>query len=299
MEILGSLQLDNYVIFILLINIGIAVGLLASIRIIAGIIANVNATDELAKRDNPAFGISLAGVLLGLAIMLTGVTSGSSSDTIYGEVIAVAGYGLLGLLLMSLTRYIFDAISMPYLSVRDEILKGNIAAGILDAGNVVATAIIIRAVMVWVDTTSVEGMEIVLAAYVISQLILTVVTFLRVQRYRLMHHGKSIQSAFQEGNAARSLSFSGYRIGVAFAITAATGLFPYEGVEIVSMVVKWTVYSIVLMIIMSLLSWMAEKLILLRIDAKDEIDNQQNIAIGVIEGTIYISVGMLLAGLIA
>jgi uncharacterized membrane protein YjfL (UPF0719 family) len=297
MDFFSSLQMDRYIYLILLVNISIAVGLFACLRIIAGVIANVNATDELAKRDNPAFGISLAGVLLGLAIMMTGAVSGSSHETLYGEIISVTGYGLLGVLLMSLTRFIFDKISMPQLSIGTEILKGNIAAAIVDAGNVLATAIIIRAVMIWVDTSSVEGMELVLAGYVVSQLILTLATFIRVKSYKNAQNGNSIQRAFQEGNAARSLSFSGYRIGIAFAITAASGMFPYEG-TIVLMIEKWTVFALALMLIMSLLSWIANKLILLKIDVADEIDNQNNIAIGIIEGVTYVAVGMVLAGLL-
>ena len=152
MVLFQSLNIDSFYAGVLLINLAVAVVILVGVKFMSAIISNVNATHELSEKDNHAFGVSIAGVALAVTIMMTGVMSGDASESFQTEMLLVAGYGVLGIILMSLTRFIFDKVSMPRFSVKAEIEKGNMAAAILDAGNVIATAIIIRAVMMWVES---------------------------------------------------------------------------------------------------------------------------------------------------
>ncbi|MBT5230000.1 MAG: DUF350 domain-containing protein, partial [Methylococcales bacterium] len=46
--------------------------LFISLRLLKGFIANVSTSDEIAEKDNAAFGVSFAGGITALAIMLTG-----------------------------------------------------------------------------------------------------------------------------------------------------------------------------------------------------------------------------------
>ncbi|MDG1847813.1 MAG: hypothetical protein P8J35_04190, partial [Candidatus Marinimicrobia bacterium] len=56
----------------LAIDISIAILLLGAMRFISGLSAKVNSTEELAQKDNFAFGISVAGSVAALGIVLTG-----------------------------------------------------------------------------------------------------------------------------------------------------------------------------------------------------------------------------------
>lgn len=296
MDIQQLIEIDSYQALILAIDLAVAMVLLVGIKFISGVISGVNATDELAEKDNPAFGISVAGVGFGVTIMLTGVMAGEASADLVSELVLVAGYGALGIVLMSVTRFIFDRISMPGFSVSASIKEGNIAAAILDAGNVIATAIIIRSIMVWLDADTFVGVAMVIGGYLISQLILSIASLYRLKLFS-KRHGKSMQEAFEGGNVAAAWRFTGFRIGVALAITATSGLVPYKSEGLAVVAITWIVVALSMMAVLSILSFVMEKVVLAKIDTRDEVDVQANIAIGVIQCAFTVGVGILLAAL--
>lgn len=296
MEIFEALSLSPHYSAILLINLAIAFALLVALKFISGAISGVNALHELSEKDNPAFGISIAGVAVAITIMMTGVMTGEASAQFSTEVMLVTGYGVLGLILMTLTRFIFDRVSMPGFSVKDEILKGNMAAGIVDAGNVIATAIIIRAAMVWIEDTTIYHAAFVVGAYILSQAILSLASLYRLHIFK-KRNDKSLQDSIQGGNIALAWRFTGYRLGIAFAITAASGMVPYTLETPVFTAGLWVGVSIVMMVLVSVLVVLADLVILRKIDVNEEVDKQRNIAIGAIQCAITISVGLIIAAL--
>lgn len=283
---------------ILLLNIAITIGLFTSLRLFSGTLDHINASDELLKKDNPAFGISLAGVVLGAAIIISGAIFGNPINDMADSAIAVGLYGVIGIVLMALTRIIFDKIALSHISIRDEIVKGNIAAGIIDAGNIIATAIIIRAVMTWITTNTLDGILALLIGYIIGQAILTLTTYLRSRIHKAQNNGQSFQEACKGGNTALALRFAGRKIGTAFAITAASHLMVYEVRDIHALLAVWTVVCIVMIAVLTVLSYLADRIILFKINIKHEVIEQQNPAIGIIQAVIYISLGFLLSELV-
>ncbi|MFT6072591.1 MAG: uncharacterized membrane protein YjfL (UPF0719 family) [Alphaproteobacteria bacterium] len=299
MELLNSLNIDAHYAIILLINLAIAFGLLTAVKFISGVISNVNAINELAEKDNTAFGVSVACVALAVTIIMTGVMSGEASYSILLEAMNVFGYGALGLVLMIVTRAIFDRISMPNFSVKNEILKGNIAAAIVDGGNVIATAIIIRAALIWIEHNTIYDGLLVLGAYCLSQIILTIASKYRIYMYKSQQNGETLQCAIQNGNKALAWRFSGYRIGIALAISAASGIVPYDLNAPISMAFMWVAVSFVMMIFMLMMVFIADKIILHKINLNQEINDQQNSAVGIIQAAIIISTGLIIATLTA
>lgn len=286
---------NNIVLFV---NLVIAIGLFTSLRLFSGTVSHINASDELIKKNNPAFGISLAGMAFAITIILSGTIYGDPLQTVQDSAIAIGIYGVVGILLMALTRLIFDKIAFPNISIRDEIINGNIAAGIIDAGNVVATALIIRAVMVWIPTNTLEGIIALCIGYVISQLILTIVTFIHIQLFHFKYKHHSLQQIFKDGNTALALRFTGFRVGMAFAITAASQLMIYELNDVLDLLLGWSLVSVVTIIVLSMLAFIADRVILFRINTVGEVIAEKNIALGALQGVIYISLGLLLSELI-
>ena len=143
MDELGFIHWDRASNITLILDFILAIIIFASLRFFLGLISHVNTTRELAIRDNQAFGISLAGGVFSVAIVLAGAIYGEPVYTLIDSVIAVGVYGIMGIILMGVTRLIFDRIALPKVSIADEILKGNVAAAVLDAGNMIANAIII------------------------------------------------------------------------------------------------------------------------------------------------------------
>ncbi|MCH2548371.1 MAG: DUF350 domain-containing protein [Alphaproteobacteria bacterium] len=285
----------------MLLCLAIIIALFASLRFFSGAISHVDASYELSQKDNGAFGISLAGVVFGVTLVLSGVIPNSWTMDLFEVGIAVAVYGIVGIALMVLTRVIFDRIALPRISMRDEIVKGNSAAAIIDAGNVIAAALVVRAVMVWTptDTTSIASVVDLLKLYAVSQVLLTVIAMVHVRLFTM--HGvddRTLQDEIHGGNTALALRLSGRRIGIAFAITAASNIMVYELFSVNSLLLEWVMVSLLFVIGLTILSWLATRFILFGMDVNDEVINQRNIALGAVQGTVYIALGMLVTSLV-
>ncbi len=288
---------DHYYNIIVLTNLLIVVALFASLRLFSGMISHISARRELLEKDNPAFGISLAGAALGITIMVSGLIYGHYGQARIESISMVAVLGAVGILLMALTRLIFDKITMREISLRDEIVKGNIAVAIADAGNVLAAAIIIRAVMIWSSVFSVESFLTLFSGYAISQILLTVLTLLSMAAFARLNKGHRVQDHLSQGNIALALRFSGQKIGMAFAIAAAAHVVVYEVYDLATIAVAWVCVSLVAVAVWAVLAQIAERLILFRINGKKEVLEQRNIALGIFHAAIFIAIGMMIFSL--
>lgn len=299
MNISDLIYWDNSYNNILLGNLAIAIAIFASLRFVSGVISHVNPTKELLEKDNPAFGISIAAVVFSVSIVLSGAIYGDPIYALEDSIIAVGLYGVIGLAMLMVARVIFDKIAFSDISLKDEIVKGNVAVATIDAGNLIATAIIIRTMMVWVEANTLEGVITVLAGFVISQLLLTLTTIIRCKDVNKKNGGNPISEEFVKGNIALAFRFSGRKIGTAFAISAASNVLVFESYDMNLLLPTWAVVSVVMIAILTLLSFVANKVMFPHVNADDEVFNKQNTALGVIQAVTYISLGLLLAELMA
>lgn len=282
-----------------LVDFIIAVALLSGMRVLAGLVANVSAKHELAENDNKAFGVSLAGAMVAVSIMLMGVVSGDAGYSLLNEALMVSLFGVVGIALMWLTRIVFDRVSFPSLSIHEQIMKGNMSASIIDACNMIATAIIIKAAMSWVDGGIVMAIIAVVASFIASQVIMALATLYRVKVYAKRHDGEQLHTAIENDNMALALRFSAYRIGIAIAVSAAFTAVEYEPDAFMTVFMLWFAVALVLFVLLTLVAIVIRHGVLHRVDIREEVGKQSNIAIGVIEGSIYIVVGLLMSGLIS
>ncbi|MFT5211292.1 MAG: uncharacterized membrane protein YjfL (UPF0719 family) [Flavobacterium sp.] len=290
-------SVDIYIYQILLIDLTIAVIMIAGLRFIMGLVANVNSAEELASRDNVAFGIAMAGGIVSLALMLTGAVSGEPGSTYLDEVISVLSYGVLGLILIKVGRYFQDKLLFTEIEIQSEIKAGNLAAALVDAANTIATGLVLRAVMLWVESDTLDGILVVLAAFVLTQLLLALVTKYRLVVYSKRHSGESLQQALKSGQVALSVRFFGHLIGVALALTAASGVVSYNPDGLLAALVLWSAITIFFAIMVSLLAIVARNVILMGIDVVEEVNKQNNIGVAAIEASIYIAIGLFFTAL--
>jgi uncharacterized membrane protein YjfL (UPF0719 family) len=300
MEQLSSLvMLQDASIGYYAIDFVIVLAFLAALRLLAGSISNVSLTDILSKQDNFAAGITLAGAVVAVAILMMGVVAGEAGRTYVNEITLMAGYGVLAMLLMWLTRKIFDRISLSGISIHEEIMRGNVAAGIVDVGNMIATAIMVRAAMSWVDGATFLGLAIVVVAYVVSQVILTIATLYRKLVFERRHGSRrDLTGEIGSGNTALAVRFAGYRLGVGLAVTATSGLVIYDSDALVLSVVAWSLVAVVLFLGQTAVSIVLRHIMLPGINIGEEVGEQGNVAIGAMEAAIYIGVGFTFVGLL-
>ena len=290
-QALGMLILDFVIVFAVLL----------CARVLYGLVAGIDVTEEMAGKNNHAVGISLAGATAGIGIMLSGVVTGTFSSTLGTEALSMVVYAAVGLVLMWLTRLIFDKVSLPSFSVKDEIARGNNAVAIVDAGNMVATAVMVRAVMNWSEGTLSSGLMAVAVGYVATQIILTLTTVYRVKLFRMRNReGAGFQDVVRAGNMAVAMRFVGFQVGVALAVTAASGVAVFQaGSDPIVQGLTWGGVSVVMAVILAVLALVAERSVFAKINVTEEVDRQQNIGVALMEVGVYVAIGLILTNLLA
>ncbi|WP_111978248.1 DUF350 domain-containing protein [Algibacillus agarilyticus] len=284
---------------LLAIDLVIAVLLLTAVRYLAGLWMGVNTRDELSQKDNYAFGISMAGSVAGVGIVLTGAITGETANSYITEAVGVLSYGVLGIALIKLGRFLHDKIALNEFDKNTQIKQENMAVAIVDAAATIATAIVIRAVLLWVEGLNMYTVIAVISGFVVAQALLVVVTRLRENLYAKYNQGDSLQEALKGGQVALALRHAGHLISTALAVKAASYFLVYEPTAIVTNLIGWFVISIAMALIMFLISRVAKAVLLMGINTAEEIDQQDNIGLAAIEMAVMISIALLLGALMA
>lgn len=291
--------LNQELLIFLAIDVSIAIVLLGAMRFISGITAKVNSTDELAKEDNFAFGISVAGSVAALGIVLTGAITGEAAPSYLMEAVGMTVYGLLGLILIKVGRVIHDKLALNQLNKNELIKERNITVGIVDAAGAIATAIIVRAVLLWVDGLTIDTVIAIVSGFVVSQAMLVFVTRLKESQYSKNNQEDSMQEAFANGQIALAIRYTGQVISTALAVTAASHFLIYSPETLVFNLLGWFVFSVVMTILVSLLTTLAKRIVLWGINLVEEVDQQHNIGVASIEMATSISIALILSALMA
>lgn len=283
----------------LAIDITIAIMLLGAMRFLLGLTSQVNSTEELAQKDNFAFGVSVAGSVLALGIVLTGAISGENAPSYTMEIIGMLAYGTYGLVLIKVGRIIQDKVALQHLNKTELIKEKNLTIGIIDAAGAIATAIIIRAVLLWVDGLDVSTFIAITSGFVVAQAVLVLVTRIREKKYAKNNQEDSLQQALSEGHLALAIRYSGQVISTALAVTAASHFLVYSPDTLVVNLLGWLVFGLIMTILVTLLTSIAKRIVLWGINLVEEVDQQHNIGVASIEMATSISIALILTALMA
>jgi len=298
-KLLDVISFDPQLLSYLALDIVIAIALLGTMRFVSGLSAKVNTTEELAEHDNFAFGISLAGSILALGIVLTGAITGEAAASLTDEAIGMLAYGIFGLILIKVGRVIHDHFALNKLDKTTLIKSQNVSVGIVDAAGAIATAIVIRAVLLWVDGLNINTFIAITSGFVISQAMLVIVTRIRERAFAKNNQGKCLQTAFSEGQQALAIRYSGQLISTALAVTAASHFFSYNPETLVETLFLWLIFGIVMTFLVSVLTAVAKRIVLWGINLVEEVDEQHNIGVASIEMATSISIALILMALMA
>jgi uncharacterized membrane protein YjfL (UPF0719 family) len=283
----------------LAIDLTIAIMLLGAMRFLLGVTSQVNSTEELAQKDNFAFGVSVAGSILALGIVLTGAITGENAPSYAMEIIGMLSYGIFGLILIKVGRFIQDKVALQHLKKTELIKEKNLSIGIIDAAGAIATAIIIRAVLLWVDGLNISTFIAITSGFIVAQTVLVLVTRIRERKYANNNQKDCLQEALSEGNLALAIRYSGQVISTALAVTAASHFLVYSPDTLIINLLGWLVFGILMTVLVTLLTSIAKRIVLWGINLVEEVDQQHNIGVASIEMATSISIALLLTALMA
>lgn len=291
--------LNQDLLIFLAIDLTIAIILLGTMRFVSGISAGVNTTEELSQKDNFAFGISLAGSIAALGIVLTGAITGENASSFVMEIVGMLAYGLYGLILIKVGRIIHDKVALQQINKTALIKEQNLTIGLVDAAGAIATAIIIRAVLLWVDGLDLNTFIAITSGFVVAQAMLVLVTRIKEKQYARNNQEDSLQEALKNGQLALAIRYTGQVISTALAVTAASHFLTYSPETLVMNLLGWLVFGIVMTILVSILTSIAKRIVLMGINLVEEVDQQHNVGVASIEMAISISIALILTALMA
>jgi uncharacterized membrane protein YjfL (UPF0719 family) len=245
--------------------------------------------------ENTAYAISVFSLFISLAFILTSVIYGNMPESHIQSVYKLITYSVLGIVLLIVSGLIFDKLAIKRFSINKEIAKGNKAAAIIDAGNFIASALIIASSLKWYEFKSFEDITAILGIYIASQAVLTIATLIR-KSDKYPPRSTGFEHQITNKNTAVAIDFSGRRIATALALTAAMNILPFQqGYDHLDILFDWTLISVILVILLNILSWLASRIIFWNKNIIGDI-LEGNVATALGDAAVYISFGIILAG---
>lgn len=242
--------------------------------------------EGLFEHDNFALALTMTGYYLGLVLALTGVLVGPSAGLV-NDLIDLAVYGSLAILLLNLSIFINDRVILRGFSNDKEILQDqNAGTGVIEGANSVAVGLIIAGAL--------SGQGSLLTALVFwltgqLALIAAGLVYERVLPYNL-------HDEIERDNVAVGVAFAGLLVGLGNLIR----------VSVAGDFVSWEVslgsellYLAVGLVLFPIVRWLTDLLLVPGATLEAELlQEKPNVGAGLIEAFAYIAASLLIGGAI-
>ena len=238
---------------------------------------------ELLEKDNLAMALTVAGYYLGLAIVLGAVVSGPGSGMFTEDVINVAIFGLIAIVLLNLSGWINDKIIFSGFDNQKEIVQDrNTGMGAIEGGNHVAVGLITAGAL------SGEGGLLSGAVFwILGQVGLIVAALL----YNKMT-SFDLHDQIERDNTAVGVAFAGVLVGFGNIIRLAG-----EGdfISWTQSLSEFGYYAVVGLLLLPVVRIFADRVLLPGARLTDElVQETPNVGAGAIEATTYLAASILI-----
>ena len=238
---------------------------------------------ELLEKRNLAAALAAAGYYLGLVVVLGGVASGPASFSLLDDVIGLAVFGLLGIVLLNVSALINDRVVFSRFAVEREIVEDrNVGVGILEGANYAAVGLITAGAMSGEGGLA-SGLAFWLAG--LAALIAAGMLYDRITPYDL-------HDEIEKGNTAVAAAFAGVLAGFGNVIRlAGEGDFVSWSESLTGF--AW--YAGAGLVLLPLVRLFADRVLLPGARLGDELVREDpNLGAGVIAGVTYLGASMLI-----
>ena len=265
--------------------IGVYAVLIVLARALIQLVIPGRLNDALAKNDNAAVGVTLAGYYIATSIIFIGVLVGPSAGFVK-DLIATALYSLAGLVLLTIAGFALDKLVMTRFSNITSILeKHNAGMAAVRFGFYVATGLITAASIAGDG----GGPETVLAFFVLGQAALFL--FAKIYDWTTPY---DLQGEIESGNIAAGVSFGGSVLALGIVIArGVTGDF----VAWAPSLIDFGVTTLAGVVMLAVLRVVMDRVLLIGHNLNREIAEDRNIAAGFVEMAIAVAFALVLAAL--
>ncbi|MDO6566349.1 DUF350 domain-containing protein [Alteromonas sp. 1_MG-2023] len=282
----------------LAIDVSIALALLVVMKWVTGLMRKNSVTEELGIKDNFAFGISIAGGMLSLCIVLSSVVGRHIGQGYSEAATGMVTFGIVGILLVKFGRFAHDKLVLNRVDTHAMISERSVSVALVDAASLVASAIVLRNIMVWVDGSDMNAIIAIVTGFSVVLTMLLVMTRILEVRYARDNQNDSFQGALRKGQLALAIEHSGNLLGTAMIVSAAKNLLIYNPSGYVSNVTGWLVVSVALAIALHILVLINKKVIMFGMNFRQEVDQQHNVGVASLGFTLSIGTAMVINGVL-
>ncbi|WP_417345330.1 DUF350 domain-containing protein [Ferrimonas sp.] len=258
----------------------------------------VSSQKELAERDNVAFGISTAGSLLAMALVISSVMPRQGHLSYTQQGINLVVFGLIGLLLIRISLWANDRFAINRIDKKQHILSGNVAMALTDASAALSAAFIIQALLSKLhQTPSLMGVVSYGLIYIASLVMLTGISHWMQRLHDRKGYGP-FQQAIEQDQRSVALNHSGVVIACAL-IMAASVYLPDVGVnQPLTLLWSWFGFALGGLLLLTLWQRLLSAWVMIKINPDREIALQDNSGIAALEAAQWVGVALLLSAMI-
>jgi len=244
--------------------------------------------EELVKKDNFAFAIAHVGYYVGLLLAIGSAIVGPSNGLV-ADIIDIAVYGLLAIVLLNCSIFISDYLMLRNFSIRKEIIEDqNAGTGIVEGAVSVASGLIIFGAVSGESGDLLFGILTAVVFWAFGQLALIITTrfYNWITPYNLHEHIEKDKVAVGVGFAGAIIAIANLiRFGLAGDFEGWLPSFTETGFELV--------VGLILLPVMRLIT---DKILLPGERLTDEIINQEhpNVGAALVEAFAYIGGSVLI-----
>ena len=241
---------------------------------------------ELFENDNFALSLAVVGYYLGLVFALGGALVGES-DGLVNDLINIAIYGGLAIVLLNLSAFLNNAVVLPRFEMEKEIVDDqNAGTGAIEAGNHIANGLIIAGAI----TGEGGGIIATLVFWGLGQLVL-----LLAARLYNMTTSFDLHAELERDNVAVGVAFAGLLVGLGNLVREAiTGDFTGWREDLTS----FAIFIAAGLLVMPLVRIATDRLLVPGVKLPDELVGQNgevpNVGAGALEAFSYIAASMLI-----
>jgi uncharacterized membrane protein YjfL (UPF0719 family) len=298
-QLIKLISLPTDIGLYLLMDIAIVLGLLWLVRFLAGMQSKVNVSDELANKDNIAFGISVAGRMLALCLVLSAVVGRHVGQGFDVAALGMLLFGVIGIVLVKLGRVAHDKVVLHRLTKDEAIARRNSAVATVDASSAIGSAVIIYGVIAWVEGSDTNAVVGIVTGFFVALTILLFTTRVYELRFARNNQIDSMQGQLRKGNMALGIQHSGNLLGTAIVVSSVGHILQYDADTYVSNATGWLLCGVLAAAALALIVGIAKRLVLIGVDWKQEVDIQENIGVAALEWVLSVGIALITLGIIS
>jgi uncharacterized membrane protein YjfL (UPF0719 family) len=247
--------------------------------------------EQLTDKDNPAVGLTLAGYFLGLAIAISGSLFELGPDAI-GNLISIAVFGILSLLLMRASVFINDRFILNNFSIDKEIVTDqNLGTAAVVAGGCIANGFIIAGALMGDSSSFIVAVFDVVVYWATGQCLLIASSKI----FQLITPYDAHKLIEEDDNFPVGMSFGGFLAGTGIIINGALNGASSNLVQEFMLVLSTWVVGTILMISGR---YIADKVFLPTASLTKEVTVDKNPAAGVIACVSFICIALFISSTI-